>query len=187
MNSYNSFKQGDIFIYDFGEKEGSVQAGKRPVLILESTGYNQKSPTTIVAAITSVVKKSDMESHIFLGERFGLIKPSVLLLEQIQAVNKNGLEDYIGNIDDEYVWIQIKNALKKGFGLWAHNTNRIGEIFCLCHICLNDFFKDRGYILRRIDPLNRGKTPCSKCGRPGYDYMILDKKRVLTRKTNTIS
>ena len=80
MNSHNSFKQGDIFIYDFGAKEGSVQAGKRPVLILESTGFNQKSPTTIVAAITSVLKKTDMESHIFLGERFGLIKPSVLLL-----------------------------------------------------------------------------------------------------------
>jgi mRNA interferase MazF len=185
MNSHNSFKQGDIFIYDFGAKEGSVQAGKRPVLILESTGFNQKSPTTIVAAITSVLKKTDMESHIFLGERFGLIKPSVLLLEQIQAVNKNGFEDYIGNIDDEYVWIQIKNALKKGFGLWTHNTRRIGEIICLCPMCLKGSFKNKGYILRRIDPLNRVKTPCSKCGLPGYDYMILDKKSVLTRKAKT--
>ena len=42
------------------------------------------APTIIVAAVTSVIKKRYLPSHIILGEEFGLKKPSMVLLEQIQ-------------------------------------------------------------------------------------------------------
>ena len=74
----------DLFYYDFGERVGSVQSGERPVLVVQADDYNQNAPTIMVAAVTSVIKKRYLPSHIILGEEFGLKKPSMVLLEQIQ-------------------------------------------------------------------------------------------------------
>lgn len=41
------------------------------------------------------------------------MKPSMVLLEQIQTVNKDDLTEYIGFVDDERLWRQINAALKK--------------------------------------------------------------------------
>lgn len=40
---------------------------------------NQNAQTIIVAAVTSVIKKRYLPSHIILGEKFGLKKPSSFL------------------------------------------------------------------------------------------------------------
>ena len=83
--------RGDLFYYDFGDNSGSVQSGERPVLVVQADDYNQNAPTIIVAAVTSVIKKRYLPSHIILGEEFGLKKPSMFLLEQIRTVNKEDL------------------------------------------------------------------------------------------------
>ena len=97
-------KRGEIYYFDFGKAEGSIQSGRRPVLVLQADNFNANSPTVIVASITAVIKKRYLPSHIILGEEYGLTKPSMVLLEQIQTVNKCGLVDYIGFIDDEQMW-----------------------------------------------------------------------------------
>lgn len=81
--------RGDLFYYDFGTRTGSVQSGTRPVLVIQADDYNRNAPTIIVAAVTG---------HILLGQEFGLKKPSMVLLEQLQTVNKDELRDYIGTI-----------------------------------------------------------------------------------------
>ncbi len=58
QKSEKSFRRGEIWFCDFGEGCGSVQGGKRPVLILQEGGFNHKAPTIIVAAITTVIKKT---------------------------------------------------------------------------------------------------------------------------------
>ena len=50
------------------------------------------------------MKKKYLPSHIILGEDFGLKKPSMVLLEQIQTVNKDELTDYIGSVNDERLY-----------------------------------------------------------------------------------
>ena len=87
--------RGDLFYYDFGDNSGSVQSGERPVLVIQADDYNQNAPTIIVAAVTSVIKKRYLPSHIILGEEFGLKKPSMVLLEQIRTVNREDLREYI--------------------------------------------------------------------------------------------
>ena len=42
----------------------------------------------IIAAITSVSKKSE-SSHYHLNDRCGLVKPSVVMLEQIRTIDKS--------------------------------------------------------------------------------------------------
>lgn len=170
-------KRGEIYFYDFGKKEGSIQSGYRPVLVLQATEFNRYAPTVIVAAITSVNKKRYLPSHVDLGENFGLTKPSMVLLEQLQSVNKDDLKEYVGMIDDESIWRQINNAVKKAFGLWVYKE-RTGDIRCLCSKCLSEYFQDPSVIVRRVDPLKREKDHCTKCNGMGYDYVIYDKKKI---------
>lgn len=124
-------KRGDLFYYDFGTREGSIQSGVRPVLVVQADDYNRNAPTIIVACLTAVIKKRYLPSHIILGEDFGLKKPSMVLLEQIQTVNKEHLTDYIGSVDDEHLWRQINAALKKTLGLWFYKKKR-AEMFAVC-------------------------------------------------------
>ena len=50
-------KRGDLFYYDFGDTEGSIQSGVRPVLVVQADCYNLNAPTVIVACLTAVIKK----------------------------------------------------------------------------------------------------------------------------------
>ncbi len=176
ITSNKSVNRGEIYTYDFGVTEGSVQSGRRPVLVLQADSFNEKAPTVIVAAITTVIKKRYLLSHVILGENFGLSRPSMVLLEQIQTVNKSSLTDYIGYIDDEKVWQRINIVLKKTFGLWFHSIERTGDIRCLCPLCLKDYKNTSNYIVRRLDPLASKRVKCDKCSNMGWNYIIYDKR-----------
>ena len=146
--------RGDLFYYDFGDNSGSVQSGERPVLVIQADDYNQNAPTIIVAAVTSVIKKRYLPSHIILGEEFGLKKPSMVLLEQIRTVNREDLREYIGTVDDDKLFRQINATLKKTFGLWVYKPD---------------------YIVRRLDPFAKRKDRCDKCDGDGWDYVVTDR------------
>ena len=166
-------QRGDLFYYDFGKREGSVQSGERPVMVIQADNFNANAPTIIVAAVTAVMKKKYLPSHIILGEDFGLKKPSMVLLEQIQTVNKDELTDYIGSVNDERLWKQINAALKKTFGLWIYNTDRNGDVRCLCPKCLSDYIHDPNYVVRRLDPFAKSKDHCDKCNNSGWDTSFM--------------
>ena len=42
-------QRGDLFYYDFGKREGSVQSGERPVMVIQADNFNANAPTIIVA------------------------------------------------------------------------------------------------------------------------------------------
>ena len=102
MNNRNKVKRGEIYLFDFGDNEGSIQNGVRPVLVVQSDEGNAASCTTVIAAMTSVVKKRYLPTHIILGDRFGLKEPSMVMLEQLKTVNQDELGKYIGTVDDEF-------------------------------------------------------------------------------------
>ena len=60
-------KKDEIYYYDFGNRKGTVQSGKRPVLVLQTNDFNDNSATTVVAVLTSASKKRYQPSHICLG------------------------------------------------------------------------------------------------------------------------
>jgi len=49
-------KRGEIWLVNWNPPRGSEQVGKRPAVIIQNDIGNEKSPTTIVAAISSTVK-----------------------------------------------------------------------------------------------------------------------------------
>ena len=176
MNS-EKVRKGGIYIYDFGEANGSVQAGRRPVLVVQEDRMNETSPTTVVAAITSIPKKKYMPSHVWIGEECGLRMPSQVLLEQIRTVNQDELGMYIGSVRNPDTLRLISAGIKKQFGLWSYRKEHSEELRCLCPECAADYRAYGTYVVRRADPFSRIKETCQKCGRPGHDYIVFPKHK----------
>ena len=119
-----SIKRGDIFYADLSPVVGSEQGGLRPVLIVQNDIGNKYSPTVIAAAITSQLGKAKLPTHIDVyAEKFGLVKDSVILLEQIRTIDKTRLREKMGHIDD-VLMKQVNNAITVSFGLDATYENR---------------------------------------------------------------
>ena len=167
---------GEIYYCDITNSKGSVQSGKRPVLVVQADNFNEHSPTTVIAAISSAHKCKYLPSHIFLGEEFGLTQPSVVLLEQIRTVNQNELGAYIGIVDDGDMLNAISNGLKKTLGMWRYQTART-ETRCLCGRCLQEYMDTRAYIISRLDPFQKQRDSCDRCGKPGYDYALKERRK----------
>jgi mRNA interferase MazF len=110
-------KRGDIFYADLSPVVGSEQGGIRPVLIIQNDVGNKYSPTVIVAAITSQINKAKLPTHIELNaNEYGLIKDSVVLMEQVRTIDKKRLKEKIGHLSDELL-IKIDEALAISFGI----------------------------------------------------------------------
>lgn len=117
-------KRGEIYLHDFGNNAGSIQNGVRPVLVVQCNEGNQASTTTIVAVLTSVIKKRYLPSHSILGDKFRLKEPSMVMLEQLKTVNQSELVEYIGFVNSKYLLRKISFGLKKALGLWVDKPKK---------------------------------------------------------------
>lgn len=112
-----SIKRGDIYYADLSPVVGSEQGGLRPVLIVQNDIGNRYSPTVIAAAITSQLTKTKLPTHIDVyADKVGLVKDSVILLEQIRTLDKTRLREKMGHLDD-LLMQQVNDAISVSFGL----------------------------------------------------------------------
>ena len=111
----NEIKRGKVYYADLNPVRGSEQGGIRPVVILQNDTGNKFSPTTIVAAITSITKKHTLPTHVAVDCDF-LEKESIVLLEQIRTIDKSRLTDYLGSLNSETM-DRIHRAIEISFGL----------------------------------------------------------------------
>ncbi|MCQ2485335.1 MAG: type II toxin-antitoxin system PemK/MazF family toxin [Clostridia bacterium] len=112
-------KFGDIYLYDFGSKHGSIQNGKRPVVIIQANDINENIETTIVAPITAAIKKTYLYSHVVIGSCCGLKKFSMIELEQMRTVLQSALVVKIGTIDNSEILKCILYGIRKTFNIYA--------------------------------------------------------------------
>lgn len=92
-------KRGELYYADLSPVVGSEQGGVRPILIVQNDTGNKYSPTVIAAAVTSKLTKAKLPTHIEIGaNEFGLVKDSVILLEQIRTLDKRRLKERIGEL-----------------------------------------------------------------------------------------
>jgi len=109
-------ERGEIYYADLNPVQGSEQGGIRPVLIIQNNVGNKYSPTVIVAAITSNIKKVTLPTHIVLPEIDGLFKKSVILLEQIRTIDKSRLHNKVAVVSPE-IMSQVDKALMISMGV----------------------------------------------------------------------
>lgn len=91
-------------------------------------------------------------------------------------MNQNELGAYIGIVDDGDMLNAISNGLKKTLGMWRYQTVRT-ETRCLCGRCLQEYMDTRAYIISRLDPFQKQKDSCDRCGKPGYDYTLKERRK----------
>lgn len=102
---------------DLGDGVGSEQRGLRPVVIIQNDVGNTYSPTTIVSPITSrLYSKSNLPTHLYLPAEGGLLRPCVVMLEQVRTVDKSRLGKYIGVLSKSKI-AELNQALAVSIGL----------------------------------------------------------------------
>ena len=102
-------RRGDIYYADLRPVVGSEQGGVRPVLIIQNDMGNRYSPT--------VMNKAKLPTHVALdAERYGIVKDSVVLLEQVRTIDKSRLREKVCHLD-ENILIKINTALEVSLAL----------------------------------------------------------------------
>lgn len=175
-------KRGEIYMCDLGDDKDSIQGGYRPVLVVQTNKLNEESSIALVAPLSSVLKRMNLYSHIILNKGCGLDKPSVVLLEQIRAVNISELSQRVGEIKFKEYWRLLNTVLRKTFGLWYYQKERTGDVRCLCHKHLQEYKLMPEYIVKRFEPTQVVKDTCDKCNNLGFDYLIFEKEDALKKR-----
>ena len=120
-----AIKRGDIILCDFNPVIGTEQSGIRPAVIIQIDRANVASPHTIVAPLTSRIRKSLLPSHVFVPIGVAnLTQDSVILCEQIRVIDKSRIIRVMGHLDREYI-MQLNVALCTILGL---SDDRIVQI-----------------------------------------------------------
>ncbi len=112
-----TIKRGDVFFADLSPVKGSEQGGQRPVVIVQNNVGNKHSPTVIVAAITAKIAKAKLPTHVEVkASQIGLVKDSVILLEQVRTIDKTRLIQKLGQLDEATMAL-VNQALVISLGL----------------------------------------------------------------------
>ena len=111
--------RGDIYLADLAPVMGSEQGGIRPVLIIQNDIGNQHSPTVIAAVITGQIKHRHLPTHVLLeAPGYGLLKKSMVMLEQLRTLDKGRLHFQVGRITADRM-DEVDAALRISIGLDA--------------------------------------------------------------------
>ena len=117
VNHRTTIHRGDIYLADLALVVGSEQGGIRPVLIIQNDIGNQHSPTVITAVITGQIKHRYLPTHVLLdAPGYGLLKKSVVMLEQLRTLDKGRLHFQVGRIDADKM-NEVDTALGISVGL----------------------------------------------------------------------
>lgn len=108
--------RGEIYWFDLGPPEGSVQGKLRPVLVIQNDRGNTSSPTTIIAALTSQQKKPYAFHVEFTAAESGLSKDGTALLEQVHTVTIDELGTRAGRLPPARM-VEVDQALLLSLGL----------------------------------------------------------------------
>ena len=110
-------RRGEVYLVDFDPTRGAEIRKIRPALIIQNDVGNRHSPVTIAAAITSTVPPVLPPFKVFVGRsEAGLSADSVILLNQIRAVDKERLIRRLGKLRVRTL-AQVDRALKVSLGL----------------------------------------------------------------------
>lgn len=106
--------RGDIVWANLNPTIGKEQAGKRPVLILSHTVFNENSGTVIAAAITSKEPKAGFPLTLEINSK-NLPKKSWIKISQVRTLSVNRLGEKIIHLKEEEL-IRVIEGLNEIIG-----------------------------------------------------------------------
>jgi len=108
-------RRGEVWLVDFSPAPGSEQLGTRPALVVQNDVGNVHAATTIVAAITSTIKRYPVTA-VLVPEEGGLKEASMVNLAQILTVDKARLIRKLGAVSQARL-AEVDTALSVSLGL----------------------------------------------------------------------
>jgi mRNA interferase MazF len=109
-------KRGEIWIMSFDPAVGSEIKKTLPALIVQNDIGNEHSPLTIVLPLTSNPKRGNLINIVIHSPEGGLEVDSVVLTNQIRAIDKQRLIKKLGKLKPETL-DQVDYALQISLGL----------------------------------------------------------------------
>jgi mRNA interferase MazF len=108
----------DIYMVDLGDGVGSEQYGLRPCLLVGNQKCLESNPVIPVVPITSR-QKSNLATHINIGQECGLNEVSTILTEQLRNIDRSRLKQYIGSVSNVEDRERIDKAIKIAVGCYG--------------------------------------------------------------------
>jgi mRNA interferase MazF len=93
-------RRGEVWLVNFNPGRGSEQRGIRPAVIIQNDVGNQYAATTIIAAITTTLKKYPV-TVLLKRHQGGLKEPSMVNLAQLLTIDKGRLTKKLGALNDQ--------------------------------------------------------------------------------------
>jgi mRNA interferase MazF len=93
-------RRGEIWWASLGEPQGSEPGFRRPVLVVQSSEFNESAiRTSICAAITSNMRLADAPGNVRVTRRVsGLSHDSVVNVSQLITLDKHMLTENVGRL-----------------------------------------------------------------------------------------
>ena len=104
----------DVFYVDLGTtRNGSIQHGNRPCMVVGNNVGNKYAPILLVVPITTR-KKKFLPTHLKVDKEDGLPYNSTLLCEQIMTIPKEQLGEKICSLEEKAKAIDKKLHISLG-------------------------------------------------------------------------
>jgi len=138
---------------------------------------NAHSPTTIVTPLTRNLRKNPIPTHLEISKAIGLAGDSLILAEQIRAIDRSRLTDYVGHIpNDDDIWWEIEKALEISISIGIEKRrpqkNKM-YLFNLCPNCARDFINSGHFVVKKgFQELNKD---CDMCNNgEGFTFAVFN-------------
>ena len=110
------YQAGDVLLADLDPVAGHEQGGRRPVLVVSGSSYNElRSQQLIVAAITS--RQRGLPFHIPVGTDSGLRTPSWVQSESVRAISVQRVNKRLGRASPGTV-AEVRNRITNFLRDW---------------------------------------------------------------------
>lgn len=124
----NEIKRGQTYLVDFGVRDGNVQMGQRPAIVVNNDlGSKYGNILSVVPLTTSVIKlHKKLPTHTILTpENSGVKKTSIAMSEQLTVISKSQIvkEQPLFELSDELME-QINYNLMVQFNLLQYKTSQ---------------------------------------------------------------
>ncbi len=115
-----NIRRGDVVLADYSH--ALVGTSLRPVLVVQSDFYNQRLTNTVIAQITSTLKRASEPAHFAIdvstpeGKQSGLLRNSVVSCYNLNTVNEQRIKRVVGRLSAGMMR-QIDACLRVALGL----------------------------------------------------------------------
>lgn len=98
-------RQGDIFWIDLDEPRGSEPGFTRPFIVIQNNVFNRsRINTVLVCALTTNLARANAPGNVLFNKgEANLPKPSVVVVSQTIAVDRNELREKIGTVTKQRI------------------------------------------------------------------------------------